>query len=298
MTWKIILCAFLLLFIGTIDLDAQTVVLPPTPSIIRKASSVSTGSVASLFAGLFATSPGNSIILCVGVGNGTAPTVTDTQCNTFIQATQIANASTPSATVGVGEPWAVAVACFKTAILPVQGSMILSPPTVSTFWSGIVGLVPATSATDLFTIIGSATRKILIIKVYVACTQTTAGTIDVQFVKRSTADTGGTSTTPALVPFDSGDPTATAVANAYTANPTLGTIVGVGWPYKLACLATGTATPTDMIYERFGEAIGAPIQLNSAAEQFAISLCNNTACSTGQTVSGGNFDIWIEFIER
>src|SRR5947209_6207472 len=91
MTWKIILCAFLLLFIGTIDLDAQTVVLPPTPSIIRKASSVSTGSVASLFAGLFATSPGNSIIVCVGVGNGTAPTVTDTQGNTFIQATQIAN---------------------------------------------------------------------------------------------------------------------------------------------------------------------------------------------------------------
>src|SRR5207245_6086953 len=115
--------------------------------------------------------------------------------------------------------------------------------------TGSVGIVPAASATDLVTIICSATRKILIIKVYVACTQTTAGTIDVQFVKRSTADTGGTSTTPALVPFDSGDPTATAVANAYTVNPTLGTITGVGWPYKLACLATGTATPTDMIYD-------------------------------------------------
>src|SRR5205807_16841 len=177
-------------------------------------------------------------------------------------------------------------------IFPVQGSMILSPPTVSTFWSGSVGLVPATTATDIFTIIGSSTRKILIIKVYVGCTQTTPGTIDVQLVKRSTADTGGTSTTPALVPYDSGDPSATAVVNAYTANPTLGTLVGVGRPYKLACLAPATATPTDILYEQFGSGIGAPIQLNSAAEQLAISLCNNTACTTGQTVSGGNFSIW------
>src|SRR5438445_9182560 len=91
MTWKIILCAFLLLFIGTIDLDAQTVVLPPTPSIVRKTSSVSSGSVASLQAGFITTAVGNSIVVVCGVGNGTAPTVTDTQANTFIQATQIAN---------------------------------------------------------------------------------------------------------------------------------------------------------------------------------------------------------------
>src|SRR5207245_3298811 len=113
-----------------------------------------------------------------------------------------------------------------------------------TFRAGIIGLVPASSATDIFTIIGSSTRKILIIKVYVGCTQTTAGAIDVQFVKRSTADTAGTSTTPTMWAHDSGDPAATTTVRAYTANPTLGTLVGAV-PYKLACLATSTATPTD-----------------------------------------------------
>lgn len=62
------------------------------PAIIQKANAVSTGSVASL-AKAFASNNvvGNSIIVVCGVGNGTAPTVTDSLGNTYTQAAQVAN---------------------------------------------------------------------------------------------------------------------------------------------------------------------------------------------------------------
>src|SRR6266446_2034623 len=63
-----------------------------TPGILQKVSGSSTGSVASL-AVVFTVNNtlGNSIVVVCGVGNGTAPTVTDSQLNPYTQAAQIAN---------------------------------------------------------------------------------------------------------------------------------------------------------------------------------------------------------------
>jgi hypothetical protein len=67
-------------------------VSPNLPNVIQKTSNTSTGSVASL-AKAYANNvvANNTLLVACGVGNGTAPTVTDTLSNTFKSAVQIAN---------------------------------------------------------------------------------------------------------------------------------------------------------------------------------------------------------------
>jgi len=74
-------------------------VQPPQPRVVQNKSASSTGSVATLTAVFPAnTSAGNSIVVVAGVGNGTAPTVTDTCGDTFKLAVQGANSTTFAAT--------------------------------------------------------------------------------------------------------------------------------------------------------------------------------------------------------
>jgi len=63
-----------------------------TPSIVQKTNSTSTGSVASLAKAYTSNVVANdSLIAICGVGNGTAPTISDTLSNTWKQAVQVAN---------------------------------------------------------------------------------------------------------------------------------------------------------------------------------------------------------------
>jgi hypothetical protein len=156
--------------------------------------------------------------------------------------------------------------------------------------AAVQGLAPAATPTDVFTIAGSASKVILPTKIVISCTQTTAGAIDVLFIKRSTADTLGTSTAPTAVRHDSNSAAATATLAAYTANPTLGTAVGNVGTYKLACLAPATATPQDALIERFGPP-GAPLLVRGTAEQLVVNL-------NSVTVTGGSFNIRIEWVEQ
>jgi hypothetical protein len=156
--------------------------------------------------------------------------------------------------------------------------------------AAVQGLAPAATPTDVFTITGSGTKTIIPVKVTVSCTQTTAGAIDVLLIKRSTADTLGTSTTPTAVKHDSNSAAATATLAAYTANPTLGTAVGNVGTYKLACLAPATATPQDVLIERFGPP-GSPLLVRGTAEQLVVNL-------NSVTVTGGSFNIRIEWVEQ
>lgn len=67
---------------------------PLIPTVIQSTNNKSTGSVASL-AKAFATNntSGNTIVVVCGVGNGTAPTISDTASNTYTQAAQINNST-------------------------------------------------------------------------------------------------------------------------------------------------------------------------------------------------------------
>ena len=69
---------------------------------------------------------------------------------------------------------------------------------------------------DLFTITGSSTKTISVIKTGIVTTQTTAGSNNWFLAKRSTASTGGTSAAVTAVPTDDTYPAATASVLQYT----------------------------------------------------------------------------------
>ena len=85
----------------------------------------------------------------------------------------------------------------------------------------------AASATDIFNFKGSGTKTIYIRKiVWKQANSTSGGTHQVYLIKRSTANSGGTSSALTAVPLDSNFASATASGVYYTANPTTGSSVG------------------------------------------------------------------------
>lgn len=154
------------------------------------------------------------------------------------------------------------------------------------------GLVAAASATDIWTITGSATKTIKITRIVIGGRATAVANADIVLVKRSAADTGGTSTAPTAVPYDSLQGAATATLAAYTANPTTGTLVGnLGvYQYALGNLTTGVGHD-ELTLDFGGRAGSKPIILRGAAEQFGINLA-------GVSYSGNLWDITVEWTEE
>jgi hypothetical protein len=170
------------------------------------------------------------------------------------------------------------------AATPASFAVIDLPERKSTYSAGITGLSPAASATDLLTITGSATTTVQIDHVECRGISTAAATAVIQAVIRSTADTSGTSTAPTAVPHDSNDAAATAVVAAYTANPTLGTLVGV---VRTGALTTTTAassavSPPGLVWD-FGSPPMQEITLRGAAQQFALNA-NATSLTSGASL--------------
>lgn len=67
---------------------------PVIPGVVQKISNSSTGSVATLVKAYASNNAaGNTLIVVCGVGNGTAPTITDSQTNTYTSVVQIANST-------------------------------------------------------------------------------------------------------------------------------------------------------------------------------------------------------------
>lgn len=173
----------------------------------------------------------------------------------------------------------------------------------ATYSAGKVGLVPASSATDIFTITGATGKIVRVTHIGITATTTSAtpAALDVLLLKRSTANSGGTSTnSPAAIPHDSANAAASATVLSYTANPTLGTLVGTAVAAlrnsKLfQTLATYTATdfPTkDQIIWEFGNRPAQAPVLRSASEVLAVNLNAVTATATA------SFDIDIEWTEE
>lgn len=166
------------------------------------------------------------------------------------------------------------------------------PAQVRTYSVGLNGLVPTGAATDIYGICGSASRLVQVTKMGLSGRATAAANADLRIAKRSTANSGGTSSTPTIPPLDSNNNAATAVVRAYTDNPSsLGTLVG----YIAAVqVALGNLTTT----------LGSPVQLNfgSWSPAQSITLRGTSQCvymnlSAG-TFSGNTFDAFIEWTEQ
>lgn len=158
-------------------------------------------------------------------------------------------------------------------------------PTYSAAFQGTsIGLL----ATDVFTITGSATRVIRVTRMNV---EFTGGgfAVQVTFLKRSTANSGGTSTVVTAVPNDSTDAAATGVVRQYTVNPTTGTLVGAIDQGRVNSPLTSSATaPTP--FEWFASRPAKEIILRGTNEVAAINLA-------GVTLSSASFAGTVEWTE-
>jgi hypothetical protein len=156
----------------------------------------------------------------------------------------------------------------------------------ASYASGIVGLNVTNSATDIFTIAGSATKIIRVTRITLTASQTTAAQRDLVLLRRSTANTAGTSSNPAKVSYDSTNSAATITS--YTANPTLGTLVGNIRTRKVY-IGTATGNSDEAVFD-FGTRPSQAVVLRGANEMLCLNL-------NGVTSSGNLIDINIEWTE-
>ncbi|MGH7975013.1 MAG: hypothetical protein ACREBR_05780 [bacterium] len=103
----------------------------------------------------------------------------------------------------------------------------VSPSTKAAYGMTTRSIAPAVAATDIVTISGSASKTITVTRIELTTNTTSTSFNNWIALKRSTVNTGGTSTSPTIVPYDSNNAAGTAVVHSYSANPTaLGTLVG------------------------------------------------------------------------
>lgn len=172
------------------------------------------------------------------------------------------------------------------------GAVRVSTEGGKTTYSASAGLSVAASASDIFTITGSASKTVRVTRVQISGTATAAVTVPIALVKRSTANTGGTSAASNIIPHDSANTVASATVLYYTANPTTGTLVGI-MRQQYMTFSTGTSSAVDAsvsIFD-FGVRNGQAVVLRGTAQVLAVSLL-------GTTVTGGLVTVDIEWTEE
>jgi hypothetical protein len=157
--------------------------------------------------------------------------------------------------------------------------------------ASVTGLVAANLATDIFTISGSSSKIVRITRINISATQNTSTTRNVQLIKRSTLNSGGTSTTRAAIPHDSNNIAASATIKAYTVNPTLGTAIGTVRTRRTQIQATMVSSAIDDVLWEFGTRPSQALVLRTVNEMVSINL-------NGVTLSNNLFDIDIEWTEE
>lgn len=172
-------------------------------------------------------------------------------------------------------------------LAPASGVAQVLRPDLTTYAASKTGLVVAALATDIAVLSGNATTVVLVSDVTLSCTQTTAGVVDVQLVKRSTANTAGTATASTSTPLDSNNAAAVSSVLTYTANPTTGTLVGQVDAAKVLVGAPATAAAGAYVWK---PALGQTVTLRGTAQQLAVNL-------NGVTVTGGACNVTFRWIE-
>jgi hypothetical protein len=160
----------------------------------------------------------------------------------------------------------------------------------ATYSTGVNALAVATGTTDIFTITGSATKTIRLLQVGVSATQTASANSELTLLRRSTANSGGTFTSPVITPHDTNNAAATATVRAYTAVPTIGTFAGNIRTAKNFANAPAVGASTVTTWT-FGNRPGQAVVLRGTSQVIAVSL----DISNG---AGGSFDVYMEWTEE
>lgn len=146
-------------------------------------------------------------------------------------------------------------------------------PTSPTYTASNVDIVPVATPTDVIVLVGSATKTILVTKFEITPNATANGSLDFYVYKRTTANTGGTSTATAIASNDSTNPTASAVARIYSANPSA---LGTGTLVRATRMTLASKSPNGIAIQMWSESFGTgnqqPIVLRGVGESLAINL--------------------------
>lgn len=147
---------------------------------------------------------------------------------------------------------------------------------------------------EFFNLKGSASKTVRVRSIRFNCyTSGSAAALILQLVKRSTANSGGTSTAKTSVPLDSSDAAATAVALAYTVTPTtLGTSVGAIAARAYQILASSVAGNCVEVEWKFGEGNSKPLKLSGTAQSIGIGFASTP--TLGATVEMGVTVVYTE----
>lgn len=199
-------------------------------------------------------------------------------------AAEVKGASTPAV---AADPALVVTLSPNTAPAPVVTGLSARP----TYSTTVTGLVSAALATDIFTITGSATKTIYITKIVISASSAAGGPQNIVLIKRSAANTGGTSATRTLVPHDSNSAAATAVVRSYTANPSaLGASVGEVRSQKILVSGASTVDAPAVDWDFAIRGVQG-IVLRGTSQLLAVNLA-------GVTITVSSFNIYIEWTEE
>lgn len=116
---------------------------------------------------------------------------------------------------------------LKTALSGLVDSVDLTGQRAT--YTGVIALSSfAASPTNIGILVGSGTKTVKVRRIRYLVKATAVGLIAALSANRqSTDDSGGTSTTPTKVSRDTNNASATATLRQYSANPTVGTVVGI-----------------------------------------------------------------------
>jgi hypothetical protein len=238
--------------------------------------------------------------LQVGGSDGTnlRTFTTDTSGNQFV----VGNVASGSADSGNG----VKVSGVYTTAVPAitngqrsdihtdsRGAMLTTPLDGSRqTYASQFNVTPVATATDIFTISGSGTKTVRILQVEIWSSETTAALKQIFLLIRSSGNTGGTTGSPGIVPFDSNNAAGTATLTSYSANPaTLGTLVG-NIRATNQNIGPGTTTdPETIVRWDFGNNSGQAVVLRGTSQYLAINL-------NGVTFTGGSIYASITWTEE
>lgn len=146
-----------------------------------------------------------------------------------------------------------------------------------TYSATVAGVTAVSSQTDMCSLNGSATKTIKVRRVFFHSLPTTTVTEPLTLLTRSTANTGAGSAM-VVEPYDSTNPQATvALAEIWTAAPTVGTLSGLILDYPWTW-GTATTIDTPFMYD-FGR-LGSPLVLRGTAQSLAINLSGITYTGT------------------
>ena len=124
---------------------------------------------------------------------------------------------------------AIAFAIQQPAFASAYGALQSEPSLKATYVCATPPFATVASATDMWQIFGSSSKTIRILKITCSYYSGAASLAPNYFylVKRSSANSSGTTTTPTVLPLDSNDASASAVVKYYASgsNPTTGTAV-------------------------------------------------------------------------